>query len=83
MQEDSLMNIFVKILRKHKFNVLKQESVRFPGENAGVTGFFILSESHLSFHSFPENSSISIDIFSCGDHDLIEVKNDLLLELLS
>ena len=33
----------------------------------GVTGFFLLSTSHLSVHSWPEHKYISIDIYSCSD----------------
>ena len=34
----------------------------------GVTAVALLSESHLSFHSWPEYGYASIDAFTCGDH---------------
>lgn len=37
-------------------------------EPQGVTAVALLSESHLSFHSWPEYSYASIDAFTCGDH---------------
>lgn len=37
---------------------------RFPGEG-GVTGFLMLSESHLACHTFPEFGSICINLFCC------------------
>lgn len=37
-------------------------------EPQGVTGVALLSESHLSFHSWPEYGYASIDAFTCGDH---------------
>ena len=35
----------------------------------GVTGIYLLAESHLSFHSWPEKGSISIDFYTCGNLD--------------
>ena len=33
----------------------------------GVTGVIILAESHISIHTWPEISFVSIDAFMCGD----------------
>jgi S-adenosylmethionine decarboxylase len=33
----------------------------------GETGAFILSESHLTWHTFPEKKYISIDCYTCGN----------------
>lgn len=33
----------------------------------GLTAFVILSESHASIHTFPEEECIYIDVFTCGD----------------
>jgi S-adenosylmethionine decarboxylase len=47
-------------------------------EDAGVSGFVIIAESHISIHTFPNRNYVNIDIFSCQafDHDqaLQEVK---------
>ena len=32
----------------------------------GITGFLILSTSHISFHTWPENNYVACDVFSCG-----------------
>ena len=37
---------------------------KFPGAG-GVTGFAVLSESHLSIHTFPEHSSACLNLFCC------------------
>lgn len=39
----------------------------FPG--GGVTGFILLSESHLSLHSYPEKGYLALDLFTCGKAD--------------
>jgi S-adenosylmethionine decarboxylase len=34
-------------------------------ENPGWTGFVIIDKSHISVHTFTENNTISVDVFSC------------------
>lgn len=38
------------------------------GEHQGVTGVLLLSESHMSIHTWPEYQFAAIDIFMCGEH---------------
>lgn len=42
-------------------------------EPTGVTGIFLLSESHLSIHTWPENGYVAIDLFSCQpiNHEVV------------
>lgn len=35
--------------------------------NGGVSGVAVLSESHISIHSWPERGYAALDIFMCGD----------------
>ena len=37
---------------------------RFP-DPGGITGLALLSESHLTCHTFPEHRSICLNLFSC------------------
>lgn len=46
-------------------NVLSAHFHHF-GEGAGVTGVVMLSESHISIHSWPEHCFAALDIFMCG-----------------
>jgi S-adenosylmethionine decarboxylase len=34
----------------------------------GVSGVVIISESHLTIHSFPEQGYASVDVYTCGKH---------------
>lgn len=36
------------------------------GEGAGVTGVVMLSESHISIHTWPEHGYAALDVFMCG-----------------
>lgn len=39
------------------------------GEGYGVTGVLVLSESHMTIHTWPENGFASLDIYMCGDSE--------------
>jgi len=38
-------------------------------EDWGLSGFVLIAESHVSIHTFPEKSFVSVDIFSCKHFD--------------
>jgi len=48
-----------------KLTVLKTSTHHF--EPYGVTSLFLLSESHLSIHTWPEHGKFAMDVYSCND----------------
>jgi len=44
----------------------------------GVTGVAVLSESHLSVHSWPEYGYVAADVFTCGDTTQPRLAADVL-----
>ena len=38
-------------------------------EDWGLSGFVLIAESHISIHTFPEKTFVSVDIFSCKPFD--------------
>ncbi len=48
----------------------------------GVSGVVIISESHLTIHSFPEHGYASIDVYTCGDLDP-NIAADFIAEALN
>lgn len=36
-------------------------------DNGAFTAILLLSESHISVHTWPENGSAALDIYTCGD----------------
>lgn len=47
-------------------------------EPAGVTGIILLSESHMSVHTWPEHNFLAVDIFTCSGDDDPEKALDIL-----
>jgi S-adenosylmethionine decarboxylase len=48
----------------------------------GVSGVVIISESHLTIHSFPEHGYASIDVYTCGDRIDPNVAADYISQAL-
>jgi len=65
--------IIYKIAKAAKVEILNVSSHKF--EPQGFTLVALLSESHFSFHTFPEKGVISFDFFTCGKvHPKIALK---------
>ena len=56
-----------KVLGEGSFKVHHEKLHKFNPQ--GASGFWLLSESHLSFHTWPEKKYVFIDLFSCGCHE--------------
>jgi S-adenosylmethionine decarboxylase len=67
--ERALVGVFRAALDAAGFTVLHHLSHRFADGGQGVTGMFLLSVSHATFHTFPEHGYMAVDIFSCGSAD--------------
>ena len=42
-------------------------------ENPGYTGIEVIDKSHISIHTFTENNTISIDVYSCKPFNVKKV----------
>jgi S-adenosylmethionine decarboxylase len=57
-------------------NVLGTQYHKF--EPQGFTAVFMLSESHLSIHTWPEKGIAACDIFTCGSVRTEQIANDIV-----
>jgi len=62
---DVLQRVLIDAANQAGAHVLGAHFHHF-GEQAGVTGVVILSESHISIHTWPEHGFAALDIFMCG-----------------
>ncbi len=61
--ESSIIPILDSIVDKYKLNVVGKAIHQF--QPFGVTGVYILSESHLSIHTFVEERKVALDLYTC------------------
>ena len=61
-------SVFEKVINKiaKAANVTILNISKYKFEPQGFTILALLAESHISFHTFPENGIISFDFFTCG-----------------
>tara|TARA_R100001510_G_scaffold56976_1_gene63680 strand:- start:1380 stop:1706 length:327 start_codon:yes stop_codon:yes gene_type:complete len=59
--------LLYKAVKEVKANLLNLAVHKFDPQ--GVTGFAMLSESHISIHTWPETGQAAVDIFTCGKCD--------------
>tara|TARA_B100000073_G_C23726601_1_gene569477 strand:- start:1912 stop:2256 length:345 start_codon:yes stop_codon:yes gene_type:complete len=64
-----LMNEIIEL-----YNLTVLEKILYPFAPYGFTGIYLLSESHLSFHTWPEHNKICIDLFTCGKNNKCLIK---------
>jgi S-adenosylmethionine decarboxylase len=69
---ECLTGVFQKIVSALKLKPLG-DSIwhQFP-ETGGLTGFWLLQESHLAIHTFPEFQSACLNVFCCSERPAIE-----------
>ncbi|MCS7181198.1 MAG: adenosylmethionine decarboxylase, partial [bacterium] len=48
----------------------------------GVSGFALISESHISIHTWPEKKYAGIDIYTCGNKTFPEKAADFIIKKL-
>ena len=48
----------------------------------GVSGVVVISESHLTIHTWPERGEAAVDLFTCGDAARARVAVDALAKAL-
>ena len=51
-------------------------------EPQGVTGFVLLSSSHISIHTWPENGYVACDVFTCSSYEDTKTVMDYLKQKL-
>lgn len=76
----ALKTMCQKICNTHKYIVLGELAHTFHPE--GISILYLLSESHMSIHTFPEKRFISFDLYTCrqyeNDNEYMDIYNTIV-----
>jgi S-adenosylmethionine decarboxylase len=61
--ENTIIEILDKIVNKFNLNVVNKALYQF--KPYGFTGVYVLSESHLSIHTFVDERKVAMDLYTC------------------
>jgi S-adenosylmethionine decarboxylase proenzyme len=62
-----LIKLLDNVCELHNFTILNKSFHKFP--TYGFSSIYLLSESHISIHTFPEKKYVAIDIYTCRQYD--------------
>ncbi len=77
-KEENVRRIIEEVVKEAGLN--KVGSVYKQFNPHGVTGVVLISESHVSVHTWPEYELVNLDIFTCGDVEKAEKAFKLFIE---
>jgi S-adenosylmethionine decarboxylase len=61
---NKVLEFFNKVLKEMNATIVFVSFKEF--SSCGMSGVFVLAESHLSFHTWPEENYVSVDLYVCG-----------------
>jgi len=70
-----------QICQEHDFQILQETEHQFTPQGCSI--LFLLSESHLSIHTFPEKNHMSFDIYTCRQYTNNDEYNKIYQYLLT
>lgn len=66
---DAVRDCCDELISAMRLHVIGQPQWRQFPEPGGVTGLYLLSESHLTCHTFPEHGLVAINVYCCRPHE--------------
>ncbi|MEM2911796.1 MAG: adenosylmethionine decarboxylase [Candidatus Bathyarchaeia archaeon] len=75
---ETLRVVLDRVVTKSGLHVVSSSFHQF--EPQGVSAIYLLTESHLSVHTWPEYGYMALDIFTCGDDGSALKAFQLMLE---
>ena len=64
-----LVSLFDEIVRDLSLKVVGTPAWHVFPHPGGITGVYLLAESHLTIHTFPEHGSACLNLFCCRSRD--------------
>jgi len=78
---DKLKALMNDICAKNNYSILQTSEQRF--EPQGFSILYLLSESHMSIHTFPEKNYIAFDLYTCRTYADNQIYNTIYNDLVN
>ena len=62
---DTLRALFARVIGELALNPLHEPAFHVFPPPGGVTGYVMLTESHLACHTYPEHGAVTINLYCC------------------
>jgi S-adenosylmethionine decarboxylase len=72
---DKLKTVMDSICEKYDFNILQKIEHQFDPQ--GISIIYLLSESHMTIHTFPEKKYIAFDLYTCREYRNNDVYHEI------
>ena len=69
---DVLAALGRRLVAALELNVIGEPLLHRFGGEGGVTGLYLLSESHLAWHTFPESALCTLNLFCCRPRPMLD-----------
>ncbi len=76
--EETVRPIVEGVIEESELTKIKSFYQQFSPQ--GVTGIVLISESHVSVHTWPEYELVNLEVFTCGDFDKAEKAFNLFIK---
>lgn len=76
---EQLVPLMEKVISRLELNEVSRAFHQF--EPFGATGVIVLSESHFSTHTYPENERVYLDLFCCSKDFKPDKAADVIMEI--
>ncbi len=78
---EKIQNLLVEAAKISNTTILNVKVHKFNPQ--GVSGYVLVSESHISIHTWPEYNYASVDIYTCGNNALPTKGFEYIVEKLN
>mgnify|MGYP003798092823 FL=1 len=78
---EKIQNLLIEVAKISNTTILSVKVHKFTP--MGVSGYVLISESHISIHTWPEFNYASVDIYTCGDNSLPTKGFECIVEKLN
>jgi S-adenosylmethionine decarboxylase proenzyme len=65
-------------ITSNNMTLLNKNVHHFDAPEGAMTALYLLSESHISLHSWPEHNYLALDIFTCGNCNTKQMVDDII-----